>query len=406
MGVEEDSEGRAAALVPLPLVDHYLRWIRQVLADLVAPHVPHAQVYSVDQGAALGQYVIAIPRSSMAPHAARRGTHLGYPVRHGTVTVWLSESQVADRYRARHVMARTLTERLGDVRRLGEQRLRRYNSGWLVAALVPEQLGATGIDRGSLRRVTGFYDAWIQSIPDCSIFALDGTRRYAVARGRILIDGVAAGMSDLVSQVELHRDGAGYAGIMIARTVDLQERTGTRSASPIDHDRLEFEMLALISLLANHTNATGAAGDAVVEVVLLSPLHSPTGSPLPLELHTDELRAGSVTVTGMGTGPLPNTRPSALEAPVEVTLPLDAAQDLRELMSAARSISGEVLAEFGLPETPAAAPRPDDRPNSRVFGSPRSVESMGRASRDTSHAMSARRRTWIARGRRPLQGGV
>ncbi len=113
------------------------RQVQEIVADYVHP-TPYVATRQVE-GPSGRFLLIAVPRSPSAPHALQRpGTDdLAYPVRSGTRTRWLTESEVADRYRSRFREALAAVDRAtervdGVVRRLHSP------VPWLVLVIVPD----------------------------------------------------------------------------------------------------------------------------------------------------------------------------------------------------------------------------------------------------------------------------
>ena len=79
--------------------------ITQALASRVRPLLQGVEVREIPSDSDVGYIVIAVPRSPDAPHAvsdSQKGKGLHYPVRVGRTTHYLSEYEVAVRYRDRY----------------------------------------------------------------------------------------------------------------------------------------------------------------------------------------------------------------------------------------------------------------------------------------------------------------
>ena len=99
--MDEDGNARASNLNAVPVDEATERSVQEIVANYVHPR-PTVHTRQVE-GTGGRFLLIAVPRSPLAPHAVQNpGAHeLGYPVRTGTLTRWLSETEIADRYRNR-----------------------------------------------------------------------------------------------------------------------------------------------------------------------------------------------------------------------------------------------------------------------------------------------------------------
>lgn len=115
------------------------RRLRQALVNNLAPLATTEFIWIPTAGGAWFCAVM-VPRSPRAPHAVviEGGTGLRYSVRHGTDTAWLSEGEVAERYRHRVSAQTDDAERVRRVVAHGQQALRHVPGVWLLAAAIPE----------------------------------------------------------------------------------------------------------------------------------------------------------------------------------------------------------------------------------------------------------------------------
>ncbi|HEY8212267.1 MAG TPA: ATP-binding protein, partial [Myxococcaceae bacterium] len=126
----------AAILSPVQVTDAEERRMRQIIADRVFPR-PDYEIAAIPIGGSpdQGVFVIAIPKSPFAPHAARDGG-LRYYVRDGARNRPLSESEIADAYKNRFELARAQADRLSEV---DAEAIENYPhiETWLRLSLVP-----------------------------------------------------------------------------------------------------------------------------------------------------------------------------------------------------------------------------------------------------------------------------
>ena len=111
LGIDEDDHGAADSLPLVELTDAEQRRIHQILAGNVFPHLP-IEVFPIalnDDGR--GVIIVAVAPSPLRPHAVAVNDAMRYPRRQGTVTRYLSESEVADLYRDRFIVQRDEIER-------------------------------------------------------------------------------------------------------------------------------------------------------------------------------------------------------------------------------------------------------------------------------------------------------
>src|SRR5260370_11842957 len=175
--------------------------IRQVIADRCYPMVINVDVQDVPAAGdpTTGYYLIFVPRSLQAPHAVRRKDPkplwLCYPLRHGTTTHYLTETEIAARYRDRFALARSQVDRLERIHMDG----RRNESPQALATAVglvpaiPGNLSLTG-DRPTIK---DFGSTWHAKRGELTGTAL-GNHRVARRRLRCGNDSVA---------MELYTDG-------------------------------------------------------------------------------------------------------------------------------------------------------------------------------------------------------
>ena len=140
LGIGE-RDGAATELSPVSIAEEEAIRMRQILGGLVSP-LPDVNIVSVPSSEPTrGYWIIEIPRSPLQPHAVRVGDSLRYPRRYGATTGYMTESEVADRYRNRFLLASDQTSRARRILAEAIQRLNRKDYAWLALALVPNLPG-------------------------------------------------------------------------------------------------------------------------------------------------------------------------------------------------------------------------------------------------------------------------
>jgi hypothetical protein len=168
-GISEDEQARAKAAPGVDVSDAEVRRIRQVTASLLSP-LPLFDVITIpdettddrqaassestgDQNelpSAHGFILVAVPRSSKAPHAVLVNDDLRYARRNGATTRFLSEPEVAAAYDDRAAGAARQASRLTQIEQEAFERIDRSQHCWLMVALVPELSGDFPITTASL----------------------------------------------------------------------------------------------------------------------------------------------------------------------------------------------------------------------------------------------------------------
>jgi hypothetical protein len=187
-----------------------------------------------------------------------------WPVRSGTGTRYLDETELAEFYRTRFAGAAAQSARLERVQAEGRLRLSGGEPAWLAISLVPalpgEVRSTDRVERArSLTHQWAVQQPWEeQRIPGRLAQQLSvtvGVRRAILPRGRNW-------QSDRL-HVELHDDGAGY-GAGLCGNWDAAQ---VNIAVPLR--QLALDTLWLTSLLAKHALDAGAGGEAQLAAELI-----------------------------------------------------------------------------------------------------------------------------------------
>lgn len=208
LGVAE-KDGRATKVLPFGSLDAVEGNLRSVLRSRIWPPLDHVEIVPVVEPATSdGCLLVVVPASPRKPHAVQPhgdAEALKYALRVGRHTQWLSESQVADLYRARYQAARTQAERVDEI--LDDLRTRLAKRLWLLLALVPDVPGQFVVSREGVHEAEqwwGFRDA-LRLLPPLwmpSATASAGPRRVRLSHS----DGQTSVPSEVYA--ELHDDGS------------------------------------------------------------------------------------------------------------------------------------------------------------------------------------------------------
>lgn len=257
IGVKEDEQARASKMTPVKLDDAERVRMLAAIADRVHPQIPGLDVHMVGTAAGdgTGYYVIAVPNSVSAPHWARKPDqdtpYSCYPQRQGSTTIYLSEAQVAARYRSRFQLATSQVDQLREMHRKLPV-MRTDGLSVLVVGVVPAFVGYRSLTGDGEKIQTYIDEVWRPG--GTGVDPKLGQYRAARRRLRSTRDGVL--------NVELHEDGAAIAQLAVGR----KQSDGSCG---IDLRALEFAAVSLISFVGGYTAWSGAAGDCAVATWLL-----------------------------------------------------------------------------------------------------------------------------------------
>lgn len=136
---EKRNKGTAESLAPFEPTDGLQRKFRTWLHARVHPGIPGVEMAALydpekpDQGA----LVVSVPASPEAPHLVGDSNSVGYPLRDGTQTKWLSEHEIERAYADRFDRRRTDDQALTDLATQASQHLDPEAGCWLIAAVRP-----------------------------------------------------------------------------------------------------------------------------------------------------------------------------------------------------------------------------------------------------------------------------
>jgi hypothetical protein len=335
IGVREQ-QLRAVKLTPVTLADDPGGRYAQILLRRITPFVPDVDIRvlrSTDQPD-WGIVLIAVPRSPLAPHALFRehddSRQMSWPVRSGTGTRYLDETELADFYRTRFAGAAAQSAQLDRVQAEGRltdrvERALSLTQQWALQQPWQEQ----------------HIPARLAQRPSVTV----GVRRAILPRGRDW-------QSDRL-RLELHDDGAGYGAVPCGDCDAAHVNIG------VPLRQLALDSLWLTSLLAEHARDAGAAGEALLAAELL--------------IHTTNRVVGIVDDDGFGvsgtfqlnSAVLPdNTRPAASSLSVDLSALAPGPQPVARV---AARLAGDLAAVFGVADLEVPSADGQLRPQSRVL---------------------------------------
>jgi hypothetical protein len=211
LGVGDDEHGAAASLPLVELADAQQRRVQQIVAGNVFPHLP-VEIFPVSCAEdGRGVMIIAIAPSPIRPHAISVNDALRYPRRVGTVTRYLSESEVADLYRDRFAIQRDEVHRVANLRREATPEINPDGAVWVAVSGVPTGAGSMTISREKIAETQGWAQQFIGN--DHVSGFLGGAAplvRPGLRRLRLLTN-YAYESPPNYQYAELHTDGAAVA---------------------------------------------------------------------------------------------------------------------------------------------------------------------------------------------------
>ncbi|MBI3183713.1 MAG: putative DNA binding domain-containing protein [Myxococcales bacterium] len=342
IGIDEIN-GVASAITPVALSDAEELRLRQIVATLVAPVAPF-DMKRVPVGGAVDQgvLVLAVPPSAQRPHAVRVGDNLRYYSRDGSRNRALAETEVADAYRNRFIVAEAQVTRVDRIHREALDQLELKDAVWLTLALVPNVPGAMSIRHRTLAEARHWVEQFLCRSQGDGPFHDSAIGIGASVRRVTLKSGFEPGPASF-AYAELHDDGSGFA----TREVWHAWNDETRSAGRRDiaDEHLVLTMSGLLALLAVHASKNaGAYGDAVLMSTLVGSGSGQLDTPLGLGHYR---RFGTDWELWSGTRPVyrPTISRGTFNIEALVTNPTERMLAVREMLT-------EQFQAFGLAEVP------------------------------------------------------
>lgn len=244
-----------------------------------------------------------------------------FPVRHGTTTRTLAESEVAHRYRDRFAHATADEAHIDSIRRDGDGDLDR-DKHWIAVALVPATRGSipltTRADRlQAFRRSLRLAERCLDN--------REWPNQPKPGRRRMRFDGKVSG--------HLHDDGCAY----LAYRLNVQ--TQAHGSPRLYLHTFELGLLTVVQGVIAWALESGTSGDATISAHCVSDGTGPL-----------ELTLGETSFSETSSGPLPGR-------PTRMTVALDTlATDAAETVVVAHALAADLLADLGQDE-PALLPK-------------------------------------------------
>lgn len=342
LGVEEDDQARAIAAPGVAVAEADERRIRQIVGSQVVP-MPVIDIRRVEDPSQPGHglFVVAVPRSPLAPHAVVVNDGLRYPRRNGATIRYLSEPEVADAYRQRFIVHKRQEERADEVEAEAIDRLATTDDQvWVVVSLVPELAGELVLNQAALDMMRS------EMMGRQPLIMPDGLswKRVSIGPRRILADGTWDNSRRArYLSADLHYDGAGTFASFVLRS---RQRGGSPSpdepeARQINDELIVNGILSGLRFLARHARDRAAAGgNALIRAQLY-----PVSGQQPLTLTYDRGPA-----RGFGDS-LGDRTLAKTGRPAERVAPLDAiATDGPDLVAATYLLATDVFQDFGCAE--------------------------------------------------------
>jgi hypothetical protein len=300
------------------------------VASQVAP-LPAVDVLQVEDPQQLGRgfMLLGVPRSPMGPHAVLVNDSLRFPRRNGTTTIYLSEPEVAEAYRARFAGIQSRFDDLDRYERDLIDRLDGSEQTYVVVTLVPDLGGGFAIDMQAVREFQQAVSGRDPLILKRGIY----WHRAFVGRRRLVADGTLNGGRSRWLACELHESGAGSFAAAVA-----DRRRGDATASELDDEDLVNVVWSGLRFLARHARDRAAAGGGASARASVWPV----SDKLPARL-THHRFHGVSKALGVH---MPTTPPVS----VGVFNVDDLAEDGPPLVAATYSLASGVFQEFGHPE--------------------------------------------------------
>lgn len=326
VGVDEE-EAIATAVVGVANEEGPELSLRQRVASVVSP-LPRFGVRRVPftEDPERCVYVVTVPPSVDAPHSVAVNAGLRYPARHGSTRRFMSESEVATRYRQRFRTAQDVASTLGAQH--SEALARASGRAWLVLSTRPLAPGVLEMSRKELDATTEW---WRKSVPllcpwpptNVDYITRSGQRRYFLTDAR-------PGNMPMFGEVVLHVDGS----------CDILAAIGTRHDDNGDfaiwETSIVFSTIASMQVAGLHAARTGASGDALLTATIVVP-------------GEDGAMASLITARGGFESVVPGSY-SIAGTKVSRSVSLEEIDNAAGAVLASYDLASDLLGAFGTPE--------------------------------------------------------
>ncbi|TDW22104.1 putative DNA-binding protein [Kribbella kalugense] len=332
LGIDEDAQSAAKEVTEVPLADGERRRMVDVLVRGIAPLIPDVVVGEIPdpENPTQGVYLLLVPPSDEAPHGIRRNDYYAWPVREDRQARWMTEPELASRYRDRFAGASQQVTRLDKIWHDALPRVTNRDRGYVTIALVPARAGHLQTDRAS-------YFSWLSSTETTITGAI--TRdldKVSIGRRRVIF-------SDPNDHyIELHANGSGFgagnATVDQSRGLELQAFPSNSGFFALD--LVATWTLGILDVLARHAANAGASGDLAIRLQLTGP----SGCVKYLVERTSTGRDRQVPLSRY---------PGSVEE-LDITASLSVVTSPRDLLDVTTSALADLAAEFNV--TPSAIP--------------------------------------------------
>lgn len=342
IGIGEDAQGCAESLQSAPVSDKKIGQFTNALRARIIPWLPDFFIKNVETapGSGEGYVLIAVPASPLAPHPVRMTNRpqYAYARRVGRTTAWLDESEIAERYRDRFRQAEDHRAQVAKVLESGAKWASHTNRAkpdrmYLDLALVPSGPAERHVDKAHIAAVTAFFAEHSKSGASPRPTLQLGGQSPAVLRGRLRLEPY----SDPTSG-EAYANGRMYLRTEVSWST---EPNGDELVPVLNLFALEYWLLVQLHAAVKYAEWAGAYGDVDVLATLVGPTRVVPDTRLP------------TTRFPFANDPRERTDTE----PVHTTSTLDAlAGDAVQLVTCARRLATEFLADLGFVETKLLAP--------------------------------------------------
>lgn len=339
VGAKEDNDAQLTDLPGVALSEKEHIRLLSLIGDHVHPYAEFEVLSVPDPGRdGIGCYVIAVHRSPRFPHGVLINKGYRWPRRIGHTTTHMSESEVANAYRARFALAHDQLGRINEIEKTTRDRCSTGPRGsWVVVSFVPDLPGDMVVNWETF---ADFKNDFASKDPMLLSDDWEAWERIAPGPRCLILDtGVRPGLVDQVDvrTAQLYTDGAG-AFAMHQDDANMRARLDGRGENLpccLGERSLIIAVLSGVRFLARYARDYAyAGGDALIRVRV--------GDANPAGMELGTLGIGTMTRLGQF------VRPGAT---AERAAPLDdLADDTPQLVAAAAHLVGDIVRSFGHPD--------------------------------------------------------
>lgn len=339
LGMAEVS-GAASKFLGITVDEKYERRVAQTIEGRVSPQ-PHGWAMVPTSGSRRG-YLLVVPPSDMAPLGFwpdGDATAKRFPLRVGRDTFFMSESQIADRYRSRFSAAEGQARRVEDVTDAALDDLRSAEARvWLVLTIVPAQPGARRITQESVDEAENWYRT-LDRLPFAHMWIETYSARVGFRRVVIRSPHPSDPARSARIHLELHADGSSVVAL------ELAIASNDRTLPAVHDDELAEGVIAATQLGTSYAvDLVQTGGDAAVRAQLFFPLE---------DHYVNNEHRKPRAISLMGGSWLERPTPMSSAAPRRVSADLtisldDAARNERGLLATAGMIAEALFQHLGL----------------------------------------------------------